>query len=88
MSWFIEIGRIGDWRYMIVRSGDGFQVLRRDRTFDLVEEVIAFATTLEEGARKAIAALDREAERKKQSLESVSDQQGGTSRENDSQRKR
>lgn len=73
---------------MIVRSGNGFQVLRRDSAFDLVEEVLAFSATFEEGVRKAIAALDREAERKKQLLESDSEQQGGTSRKSDSQRKR
>jgi hypothetical protein len=88
VSWFVEIGRIGDWRYLIVRSGDGFEVIRRDAIFDQVEEVIALSATLEEGVRKAIAALDREAARKKQLRENVSHQQSGTSTKNDSQRKR
>jgi hypothetical protein len=65
MSWFLEIGRVGDWRYMIIRGGDGFEVLRRDLAFDQVEEVIAFSTTLEEGvrnpsARRAFERFDRE----------------------------
>ena len=40
MSEVTEIGRVGGWRYVVVRSGYEFEVLRQDLRFDQVEEAL------------------------------------------------
>jgi hypothetical protein len=54
-----EIGGVGGWRYIVVRIGNRFEVLRQDK-FDQVEESLDLAPTLQSAIRKGTAAMIRD----------------------------
>ena len=59
-STLIEIGRVGGWRYLAARRGNGFEVLRQDIRFDQVEESLGLAATLKSAIRLGSAAMIRD----------------------------
>ena len=66
MSTFIEIGRVGGWRYVVAIAGNPFEVLRQDIKYDQVEELLAFETTFKKASNRARLEMQKHTKRKRQ----------------------
>lgn len=52
-----EIGRVGGWRYVVIPSGELFEVWRLDIRAAQAQEFLAEAPTFKSAARKAVRVM-------------------------------